>query len=275
VDRLEENRRYSGGRPHRDYLLRRLVFCEECGVGYVGSSAGNARRKVYHYYKCSRRNSGADPRTKDLRCPRVNAEWLEETVWADTRRFLANPGEVLERVKEQGLGISVDTAEVEARLERLRERLAEKAGYVRAFATAQGSITEDEFIEYTADINLQIEHLQLLLSSVEVELAAHEDERLAAASTEAWLQALRERLAELEADTDDAHTARRELVRLLVKRITVASSGTVHITYRFGPPSKEGFEEDSSHGVTNTSVANKASRGKRTNPFMFPPYLRP
>ena len=119
-------------------------------MAYVGSSAGSARRKVYHYYKCARRNSGADPRTKELRCRRVNAEWLEQKVWADVRRFLANPGEVLERVREQGLSSSVDAAEVEARLERLRERLAEKhaekAGYVRAFATAQGSITEDEFI---------------------------------------------------------------------------------------------------------------------------------
>jgi site-specific DNA recombinase len=186
LDRIEENRRDSGGKPHRDYLLRGLVFCEECGVAYVGSSAGSARRKVYHYYKCSRRNSSADPRTKDLRCPHVNAEWLEETVWADVRRFLENPGKVLERVREQGLGSSVDAAEVEARLERLRERLAEKraekAGYVRAFATAQGGITEGEFIEYTADLNLQIEHLQLLISSVEAELAAHEGERLAAAS---------------------------------------------------------------------------------------------
>jgi site-specific DNA recombinase len=282
LDRIEENRRYSGGKPHRDYLLRGLVFCEECGVAYVGSSAGSARRKVYHYYKCSRRNSGADPRTKDLRCPRVNAEWLEETVWADVRRFLENPGEVLERVREQGLGSSVDAAEVEARLERLRERLAEKraekAGYVRAFATAQGGITEDEFFEYTADLNLQIEHLQLLISSVEGELAAHEGERLAAASTEAWLLALRERLAEIEADTEEARRKRRELARLLVERITVGrtedGSIQVLITYRFGSPSEGSFEEDGSHGVTNTSVANKASRGKRTNPFMFPPYLR-
>jgi site-specific DNA recombinase len=264
VNQLEENRRYSGGKPHRNYLLRGLVFCEECGVGYIGSSAGSAQRKVYNYYKCSRRNSSADPRTKDLRCPRVNAQWLEETVWADIRRFLANPGEVLERVKEQGLGISVDAAEVEARLERLRERLAEKsaekAGYVRAFATAQGGITEDEFIEYTADLNLQIEHLHLLLSSVEDELAAHEDERLTSASTEAWLQALRERLAELEADTDDARTARRELVRLLVKRITVASSGTVNITYRFDPPGEAQDGEDAFLSGVQNSSPNLRSR---------------
>ena len=128
---------------------------------------------------------------------------------------------------------------------------------MRAFATAQGSITEDEFIEYTADLNLQIEHLQLLISSVEDELAAHEGERLAAASTEAWLLALRERLEEVDADTKVGRATRRELVQLLVERITVASTEDgqiqVLITYRFGPP-EEGFEEDGSHGVSDTLV---------------------
>jgi hypothetical protein len=31
----------------------------------------------------------------------VRAEWLEELVWSDVRRFLENPGEVLERLREQ------------------------------------------------------------------------------------------------------------------------------------------------------------------------------
>jgi site-specific DNA recombinase len=34
--RLEENRRYWGGRPHRNYLLRGLVACEVCGCSCVG-----------------------------------------------------------------------------------------------------------------------------------------------------------------------------------------------------------------------------------------------
>jgi len=31
----------------------------------------------------------------------VRAEWLEELIWSDVRRFLKNPGEVLERAREQ------------------------------------------------------------------------------------------------------------------------------------------------------------------------------
>jgi site-specific DNA recombinase len=47
--RLEENKRYSGGGPHRECLLRGLVRCERCGASYAGgASTSNGYR--YHYY---------------------------------------------------------------------------------------------------------------------------------------------------------------------------------------------------------------------------------
>ena len=118
----------------------------------------------------------------------------------------------------------------------------------------RGGISEDEFAEYTADLNAQIENLQLLISSAEADLDAHEEERLAAATTEAWLLTLRQHLAEVEADTDEARRQRRELVALLVEKITVSEqedgSAEVHITYRFGEP----VAEDISHGQRNSNV---------------------
>src|SRR5215217_317979 len=100
---LAENKRYAGGKAQRrDYLLRGLVYCAECGAVYVGTGGTSARaRKSYYYYSCSRRKRRYDGRTKELSCPHVSAKWLEETVWADVRQFLENPGEVLERVREQ------------------------------------------------------------------------------------------------------------------------------------------------------------------------------
>jgi hypothetical protein len=87
----------------------------------------------------------------------VDAKWLEGMVWADVRAFLGNPGEVLERVREQGLGSGIDAAEAQARFDRLQQRLAErreaKVEHVRAFVAAKGGISEDEFAEYTADLN--------------------------------------------------------------------------------------------------------------------------
>jgi hypothetical protein len=77
---------------------------------------------------------------------------------------------------------------------------------------------------------------------------------------EAWLLTLRQRLAEVEADTDEARRQRRELVELLVEKIIVAENGdggaTVVITYRFGPPAREQGEpsEEISHGQRNSNV---------------------
>ena len=155
-------------------------------------------------------------------------------------------------------------AEAQARLARLRQRLAErreaKAEHVRAFGAAKGGISEEEFAEYTADLNAQIENLQLIITAAEADLDAHEEERLAAATTEAWLLTLRQRLAEVEADTDEARRQRRRLVELLVEKIIVAENDdgtTVTITYRFGPPAREQGEpsEEISHGQRNSNVS--------------------
>jgi hypothetical protein len=111
----------------------------------------------------------------------------------------------------------------------------------------QGGISEGEFAAYTADLNTQIENLQLIITAAEADLAANEQERFEDASTEAWLLTLRERLAEVEVDTEEGRRQRRELVELLVEKITVSEqedgSAEIPITYRFGEPS-----EDISHG---------------------------
>jgi hypothetical protein len=66
-------------------------------------------------------------------------------VWAEVRRFLENPGEILERVREQ-LSAEDNASELEARRDELAKRLAarqaEKDRYVRTYA--QGYISEEE-----------------------------------------------------------------------------------------------------------------------------------
>jgi hypothetical protein len=74
--------------------------------------------------------------------------------------------------------------------------------------------------------------------------------------------ALRERIAEVEEDTEEAFRARRHLVKLLVQSITVGKkredgSIEVRITYHFGPPppppAEAGGEEVSVAGFRNGS----------------------
>jgi hypothetical protein len=74
--------------------------------------------------------------------------------------------------------------------------------------------------------------------------------------------ALRERIAEIKEDTEEAYRARRHLVKLLVQSITIGKKHEdggieVRITYRFGPPSPPpadaGGEDSSVAGLKNGS----------------------
>ena len=106
--------------------------------------------------------------------PYVKAEWLEKTVWHDVRFFLENPGEVLERLREQ-MGDEDEAKKLERRQGDLGKRLAGKDRYVRLYA--QGHISEDELSVYLADLKTQIGNLRLLLESVEADLSQHAEKR--------------------------------------------------------------------------------------------------
>jgi uncharacterized small protein (DUF1192 family) len=118
--------------------------------------------------------------------------------------------------------------------------------------TRPGHISEDESAVYAADLKNQVENLRLLIAAVEADLTQKQQSRLAAKSTEAWLLTLRERIAEVEEDTEEAFEKRRQLVKLLVERIDVGrdeyGETQVHITYRFGPP-ETSLEADISDGI--------------------------
>jgi site-specific DNA recombinase len=205
---LAENKRYGNRKNDRKYLLAGLVKCAVCGFACVGHSA-SARGKKYHYYRC------IDGRTEQIRkgpphrSPFVNAGWLEELVWGDVRRFLEDPGEVLERVREQ-LKDDDDTGDLAQRRELLAKRLtdntAEKDRYVRLYA--QNHISESELELYLADLKNQTDNLRLLLESVEADLSHKHERRELAETTHAWLVTLRQRLAEVEEDTEEAFRAR-------------------------------------------------------------------
>jgi site-specific DNA recombinase len=246
IARLAENKQYSGGKRVRNYLLRGLIVCGRCGVNYVGFPAKTGHYR-YHKYACTRWKKRYERRAMELNCPRVSGNWLEGIVWADVKRFLSDPGAILERVREQR-GSDDERLQLEARHANLSKRLAaksaEKDRYVRAFA--QGHISEEELAEYVTDLKTKIDTLKLLIASVESDLAAREHDRLTAESAEAWLLTLRERVSEVEADTDEAFAKRRELVRLLVERIDVDREENGHtraaITYRFAPPGEAAVE---------------------------------
>ena len=271
---LTENKRRPDRKGDRKYLLAGLVKCAVCGFACVGHSA-TARGKKYHYYRC------IDGKTEKLRKgpphpgPFLNAEWLEDLVWQDVRRFLENPGEILERVREQHKSESDNAEELAVRREDLAKRLAakqsEKDRYVRLYA--QGHLSESELETYLTDLKNQTDNLRLLIESVEADLSHSRERTELADTTHAWLATLRDRLAEVEEDTPEAFEKRRHLVRLLVQGITLekdeAGQTRVHITYRFDPPHGRDDGDSVVGGVPNPTSFSKAKQA--TAPAVYGP----
>src|SRR5215212_6418828 len=154
------------------------------------------------------------------------------------------PPKALDRAEEllPERGAGDDAEELERRREKLGRRLAakqaEKDRYIRLYA--QDHISEEELETYLLDLKNQTENLRLLLGSVEAELSQKRAHQGLTETAHVWLVALRERIAEVEEDTEEAFRVRRQLVKLLVQSIIVGKNHEgcieVRITYRFGPP---------------------------------------
>jgi hypothetical protein len=118
---------------------------------------------------------------------------------------------------------------------------------------------------YPTDLKNQTDNLRLLLDAVEAELSQRQKQAELADTTEAWLYTPRERVAEVEEDTQEAFRARQQLVRLLVSGLTVGKGleddkTRIRITYRFGEP---GESEDSFvGGVRDGNLSYLTNRPK-------------
>jgi site-specific DNA recombinase len=192
---LKENKRYPNRKNDRRYLLRSLVRCATCGGACTGHQSSR-RGKKYHYYACNAAKTYNFGAASPHKGTFVSAEWLEELVWSDVRRFVKDPGEILEHLREQH-DAADDAEEFEARSKELARRLAakqaEKDRYVRAYA--QGHISEEELDANLADLKKQIDNLRVLLTSVDAELSERRERTMLTDTTHAWLVSLRRSLA--------------------------------------------------------------------------------
>jgi site-specific DNA recombinase len=213
----------------RTYLLRGVLRCARCGHAFCGTTAHGET-----WYRCD----GALRRADLLgdRCPAtgVKGTVLEPLVWADIEAWLANQAELVRELEAEAASHPARRALAEERARwdtALTERTAQRERVLDLYQ--QGYLARAEFEERLAvvetargEILAQIERL------TEDDTLADED-----AFPPDLVSELRRRLS-----AGLSHEDRQEIVRLLVRRITVhttvAEDGKktqrAVIEYRFG-----------------------------------------
>ncbi|MGH2544265.1 MAG: zinc ribbon domain-containing protein [Ardenticatenaceae bacterium] len=186
-----------------------MVRCGICGLNYTGVHHVRTRTT---WYRC---NGKAPQRGKiEGKCPSkaFKGEQLEPLVWCDIERFLRNPGDILEelqREREMDEGAAAAEAERMTLEEALRRITQERKTAIHLRTRSQ--ITDEELGELLAEITHRHESIERRLKKL---IQTEEEEPMPV--DEDMLAEIRRRL-----DAGLTEAQRQEIVRLLVKRITV------------------------------------------------------
>ena len=239
---LTANTRLPRQQARYQYLLRSLITCESCGAAYNGhqqrSSRKNGSRVTLLYYRCGAQmgDRQIDP-SQRCQAKMLSAEWLEELVWADIKKFVSNPGDVLEKLQTRMTEELASTPSTEERRQEIERVLALKEterdrmldAYRKSFITIEE--LEEQITRSKVETEpLHDELMELVASEVTTGIAVGD-----LANTGDLLRTLQETI-----EGDLPHETRRAVVEGLVSGITVETSGTgrkkkaaVTVSYNF------------------------------------------
>jgi len=196
----------------RFYLLRSVMVCNRCGLHYAGATSPG-RDGVYRCngQLAARHREGGRCPGKAIRC-----SWLDELVWADIEAFLRNPGDIAQELADE-MNQGTDGAVAEAERTILQARLDDLIGQqTRAFdAHVRFGMSEAELKENLVRIENEHREVTHRINAFAAE-APSGDEYIA---TPEVLRELCDRL-----DAGLTETQRHEIVRILVKQITVETT---------------------------------------------------
>ena len=236
---LKRNRALPRNSCH-SYLLRSLIRCGVCGLSFCGTWTRGPR------YRCNGSMAHRGPFAGKCIGASIKGEMLEATVWSDVSRFLLDPSDLVDE-------LLAESNDIESRA--VAE--AERASLIDARSAAQhrrtrAKLSDDEFDAIAADVERELKTLDERLAGLEPA-----DDPLDDAASEDGLAEIRERLADDLSDSE-----RREIVQLLVRRITVHTTVPdrgrkqvrVVIDYRFPPGGAARTGIAASHGYNLSRV---------------------
>jgi site-specific DNA recombinase len=240
---LGRNRALAKRNAKHDYLLRGLIRCASCGMGFVGTASRDRRTGwEARYYRCGSQLGSLNPEiAKRCRSKNVPARWIEDLVWADIRGFVLNPGEALAEAQEQARARQIDSDRLERERIALARQVAEKSAERERVTTLtrRGVIDLDEATSQLDQMKKESDALRFRLAEVDAQLNEAANAESKYAQAEELLAGLADRVGEIEAAND--RVKMRRLVEFLVVGLEVVTTGTgskkeglVRFRYAFG-----------------------------------------
>ena len=227
ISTLKRNRAMPRNSCH-NYLLRSLIRCAVCGLSFCGTWARGPR------YRCNGSMAHRGPLQGKCIGASIKGEKLEAAVWSDVSRFLTDPDDLVDELLAESSDAGACAVAEAERASLLDARSAAQDRRKRAIDLyTRAKLSDTEFDAVAAEVEQELQTLDERLADLEPDQDVADD-----AVSDDVLAEIRERLAD-----DISEAERREIVQLLVRRITVHTtlpdSGRkqvqVVIAYRFPP----------------------------------------
>lgn len=213
---LRDNRAKSSRNAKREYLLRGMIRCEDCGSTYVGCAKTKGEYE-YSYYRCNGRTRGCAP---------VNGTNLERYIWDRLGNWSVDPQSYIDQAREQ-------TESREAG-ETVRAELTKAQRALSGFGTERdamltlfrkGRITEGDLDKQLDKVDAEERALTERVAELRARASAISEDEARAQATARVLRDLAGFIARAKTYED-----RRDLLGLCVDKITVTTAGKLPIT---------------------------------------------
>lgn len=220
---LRENQLDATRNAKRQYLLRGLIKCGECGLTYHGTSYNGPGRNSKAYYICGGKTRYRGPLQGKCKSSNIPQGWIEDIVWNSCVEFINNPGQaVLElaaSMKEKKTNAIKADEEKEMILQEIQDKEIEKQSILDLYRKKLINNTDVEL--QFQKIAEEKEALELRVTELTQQIEVKDDLIYKSETAEKLLKRLQDKIkGELTFE------ARREVVRTLVKEITVSSENT-------------------------------------------------
>ncbi|MEG6615341.1 recombinase family protein [Peptococcaceae bacterium 1198_IL3148] len=202
----------------RQYLLRRLIKCGECGLTYHGTAYKGPGGKLKAYYVCGGKNAYAGPLNGKCKSKNIPKDWIEEITWQTCVNFILNPGDAIKELQDNIEEQKSHKAEIETEMQLISRSIKDKETEKQSILDLYRKkvINIGDVTNQLNKIEKETLSLEQHIKELEQKLTQDKNYTTQFETAEEMLMDLKERIKG-EPSFDD----KRSVVRTLVKEITV------------------------------------------------------